>query len=260
MISMIFLAASLVMLWFVILSGLTATSPLRQSYFLRADTNGITGARPISQWTYFFICGEGNTDCGSAHPALPLGSAWAGNPRNAPAELVGGYGGATTSFTYWYLWRFGTVFFLITLFFETIAFFAGFLACCSRLGSAVSGAVALTALLFHTVSVSLMTYVATPLPIPFAQSLLRKKKRLTESYAVPPLSRCAMPSPLTAATPRWEPTLLVSAGVPGRLCSSAPSCSASAGTAARQTGPRRDGLGVAVGRAPTAATRMTVVG
>ncbi|KAK4218983.1 SUR7/PalI family-domain-containing protein [Rhypophila decipiens] len=157
LISMIFLSGSLVMLWFIILSGVTSTPPLRQTFFLRADTNGITGAKPVSQWTYFYICGPDNTDCGPAHPALPLGSAWESNPRNAPEELVGNYGDNTTSFTYWYMWRFGWVFFLLALFFEVVTFFAGFLACCSRLGSAISGLIALTALLFYSVAVSLMT-------------------------------------------------------------------------------------------------------
>jgi len=163
LISMIFLSGSLVMLWFIILSGLTSTSPLRQTHFLQADTSDITGARPISQWTYFFICGPDNTDCGPAHPALPFGSAWSSNPSKAPEELVGHYGSGTTSFTYWYMWRFGWVFFLIALFFEVLTFFSGFLACCSRLGSAISGLIALTALLFYTVAVSLMTYVFVPI-------------------------------------------------------------------------------------------------
>ncbi|KAK3383524.1 actin cortical patch SUR7/pH-response regulator pali [Lasiosphaeria ovina] len=154
---MIFLTGSLVMLWFVILSGLTATSPLSQTYFLRADTHGITNSRPISQWTYFSVCGDGNTDCGPKYPALPAGYAWSGNPSGAPAELVGDYGGGTTSFSYWYMWRFGWVFFLIALFFEVVAFFSSFLAPCSRLGSAISGLIALSALVFLTVAVSLMT-------------------------------------------------------------------------------------------------------
>jgi len=155
----LFLGASLVLLWFVILSGLTHTSPLSETYFLRADTSGISGARSISQWTYFFICGLDNKDCGPATPALPIGHAWSGSPSNAPAELVGGYGGDTTSFMYWYLWRFGTVFYLITLFFTVVAFFSSFLACCGRLGSALTGLIAAVALLFNTVSVALMTYV-----------------------------------------------------------------------------------------------------
>lgn len=57
------------------------------------------------------------------------------------------------------MWRFGWVFFLIALFFEVLAFFAGFLALCSRLGSMFTGLLSLVALVFLTVAVSLMTYV-----------------------------------------------------------------------------------------------------
>jgi len=156
-VALLLVAGSLVLLWFVILSGVTRTSPLRQTYFLRADTSGIEGARPISQWTYFKVCGDGNTDCGPSRPGLPLGDAWASNARNAPAELIGSHGNDTTSYFYWYMWRFGWVFFLIALFFEVLAFFSGFLALCSRLGSAFTGLISLVALFFLTVAVSLMT-------------------------------------------------------------------------------------------------------
>ncbi|KXX79626.1 Protein SUR7 [Madurella mycetomatis] len=155
--AMIFLAGSLVMLWFVILSGLTQTSPLRQTYFLRADTSGIEGARAISQWTYFKVCGDGNTDCGPARPALPLGDAWDTDADGVPSELIGDHGDGTTSHYFWYMWRFGWVFYLISLFFATAAFFTGFLACISRLGAALAGLVSLVALVFMTVAVSLMT-------------------------------------------------------------------------------------------------------
>lgn len=60
---------------------------------------------------------------------------------------------------YFYMWRFGWVFYLIGLFFAVMAFFTGFLACCGRLGSAISGLVSLAALFFYTIAVSLMTYV-----------------------------------------------------------------------------------------------------
>ncbi|KAK4162503.1 SUR7/PalI family-domain-containing protein [Cladorrhinum sp. PSN259] len=155
--ALIFLAGSLILLWFVILSGITRTSPLRQTYFLRADTSGITGARDISQWTFFKVCGLNNLDCGPARPGLPLGDAWASDASGVPAELIGSHGGHTTSTTYWYMWRFGWVFFLIALFFETVAFFAGFLACVSRLGAAISGFLGVVSLLFLSVAVSLMT-------------------------------------------------------------------------------------------------------
>ncbi|OTA97556.1 hypothetical protein M434DRAFT_391746 [Hypoxylon sp. CO27-5] len=157
--SLIFLAGSLVMLFFIILSAVTTTSPLRQTYFLSASTSGITGARPITQWAYFYICGEGNVDCSPAWPAPPLGWAWSANPDNAPEVLVGSHGGDTTSFYYYYMWRFGWVFYLITLIFSVLAFFAGFVACCGRLGSAIAGLAALVALAFHTISTSMMTAV-----------------------------------------------------------------------------------------------------
>jgi hypothetical protein len=172
-VALLFLAGSLVMVWFIILSGLTRTSPLRQTYFLRADTSGIEGARAISQWTYFRVCGVDNTDCGPARPALPLGDAWASNARGVPEDLMGGFGGDTTSSFYWYMWRFGWVFFLLALFFEVLAFGAGFLALCSRLGSALTGLISLVALVFLTVAVSLMTYVSLSLSLPFSRRKVR---------------------------------------------------------------------------------------
>lgn len=154
---LVLIAGSLLLLWFIILSGVTNHTPLNKVWFLRADTSGITGARPVTQWTYFKFCGEDNQDCGKARPAPPFGKAWDGRPRDAPSELTGSYGGRTTSYHYYYMWRFGWVFFLITLFFETIAFFTAFIACCGRLGAAIAGLMAITALFFHSIATSLMT-------------------------------------------------------------------------------------------------------
>lgn len=145
------------MLWFVILSAVTTTTPLGNTWFLRADTSGITGARPITQWAFFRICGDGNTDCRRSWADPPIGKAWDRDPSGAPSELVGKHGGGTTSFHFFYMWRFGWAFYLITLFFETLAFFAAFLGCCGRLGAALSGLVTVAALLFSTIAVSLMT-------------------------------------------------------------------------------------------------------
>lgn len=89
-VSQIMLAGAIVLLFFVILSGVTNHTPLRQTYFLQADTSSLTGSgRAISQWTYFYVCGEGNTNCGSPVPALPLGYAWVGGTEGVPADLVG---------------------------------------------------------------------------------------------------------------------------------------------------------------------------
>ena len=165
--ALLFLAGSQLLLWFVILSGVTHSPPLRQTYFLRADTSGIEGARDISQWTYFQVCGLDNTDCGGSHPALPLGFAWAPHANNAPSDLIGKYGGGTTSRYYWYMWRFGWVFFLLALFFEVLAFFGGLFALCSRLVSGLTGMLSLVALFFFTIAVSMMTYVfSLPLVLP----------------------------------------------------------------------------------------------
>ncbi|KAI0162302.1 SUR7/PalI family-domain-containing protein [Xylariaceae sp. FL1272] len=157
--SLIFLAGAIVLLFFVILSGTAHTSPLRQTYFLSADTSGISGARDVTQWTFFKFCGAGNQNCGRAFPDPPVGWAWDHNPTgtNLPSRLIGSYGGHTTSETYFYLWRFGWVFYLIGLFFTVVAFFTGFIACCGRLGSAIAGLTTALALFFLAVAASLMT-------------------------------------------------------------------------------------------------------
>ncbi|PSR93980.1 SUR7/PalI family-domain-containing protein [Coniella lustricola] len=157
LVALIFLAGSITMLFFVILSGTTRNSPLDNTWFLQADTSGISGAKDLSQWTYFYICGQNNQDCTRASPAMPFGHAWDSNPSGAPSSLVGSHGGHTTSQYYFYMWRFGWVFYLISLFFAVVAFFTGFLACCGRLGSAVSGLVSLAALFFYSIAVALMT-------------------------------------------------------------------------------------------------------
>ncbi|KAI6367413.1 hypothetical protein MCOR25_004950 [Pyricularia grisea] len=158
LLGLVFIAGSLVMLFLTILPGVSWVPPLRDTYFLRAETMGIRGARPITQWTFFYVCGLENLNCGFPQAAMGIGSdAWAPGGLGAPRELVGEYAGGTTSHYYWYMWRFGWVFFIIGLFFEVIAFFVGFLACLGRLGAAMAGLVAGTALFFNTLAVCLMT-------------------------------------------------------------------------------------------------------
>lgn len=87
--SLILIAGSIVLLFFVVLSGVKNTTPLKQTYFLQADTSRISGARPLSQWTYFYVCGEGNTNCGSPIPDLPIGAAWVNGTSGVPEALLG---------------------------------------------------------------------------------------------------------------------------------------------------------------------------
>lgn len=63
----------------------------------------------------------------------------------------------TTSTYYYYLWRFGWVFYLISLLFTVMAFFTALLAPCSRLASGLSGTILLGSLFFFTLAASLMT-------------------------------------------------------------------------------------------------------
>ena len=68
-----------------------------------------------------------------------------------------GYGKNTTSKYYYYMWRFGWVFYLLALVFDVFAFFTSLLAPCSRLASGFSGAVLGFALFWFTLAASLMT-------------------------------------------------------------------------------------------------------
>ena len=87
--SLVLIAGAILLMFFVVLSGVTDSTPLNKIYFLRADTGSISGARPISQWTYFYVCGAGNQDCGKPVPALPFGYAWDSAHTGAPSDLVG---------------------------------------------------------------------------------------------------------------------------------------------------------------------------
>lgn len=87
--SLILIGGALLLMLLVVLAGVRDHNPLSKVYFLRADTSSIQGARPISQWTYFYVCGDDNANCGKAVPALPFGYAWVGGGQNAPSSLVG---------------------------------------------------------------------------------------------------------------------------------------------------------------------------
>jgi hypothetical protein len=67
------------------------------------------------------------------------------------------HGKDTTSKYYYYMWRFGWVFYLIGLFFTVCAFFTALLAPCSRLASGFSGFTLGFALFWFTLAAALMT-------------------------------------------------------------------------------------------------------
>jgi hypothetical protein len=158
LISWILLGGGLTMMFFVVLSGVKDVSPLNKIYFMQADLSSVPDARPLTQWTYFYICGEKNTNCGDPVPALPFGYAWVANTQNVPTQLVGKHGKGTTSAYYYYMWRFGWVFLLVALVFGSIAVISGLLSF-TRIGSGISGLVVFAASGFQTLGAVLMTFV-----------------------------------------------------------------------------------------------------
>jgi hypothetical protein len=142
--------------FFTILTGAVNSAPLDRFYFLEASTNGITGARNPSRWTFFAICGTDpttghNANCGAVVPALPFDP-----PRNfgtqngVPQQFIGTH-------QYYYLSRFMFAFYLIALVFGAIALLTGLLALVSRLGGYISSMTTFVALFFQMLAATLMT-------------------------------------------------------------------------------------------------------
>ncbi|RDA89185.1 hypothetical protein CP532_0518 [Ophiocordyceps camponoti-leonardi (nom. inval.)] len=147
-----------ILLWFIILSGVTRGTPLKHTYFLRADTSNITGARDITQWAYFRICGDRNHDC-HAHGAQSFGRAWAPHAENVPPALMGKWDDHTSSFHYFMMWRFGWVFLIFTFFFLHVALFSALIACCGRRGSIFTLLMCIITWFWYTLAVSIITAV-----------------------------------------------------------------------------------------------------
>ncbi|PHH76158.1 hypothetical protein CDD80_1752 [Ophiocordyceps camponoti-rufipedis] len=146
-----------ILLWFIILSGVTRGTPLKHTYFLRADTSNITGAREITQWTYFLICGDKNRDC-HAHGAQSFGRAWAPDAENVPPRLAGNWD-QRASFHYFFMWRFGWVFLIFVFFFIHVALFSALIACCGRRGSIFTLLMCIITWFWYTLAVSIITAV-----------------------------------------------------------------------------------------------------
>ena len=156
MISLIFTAGALLLMFLILLAGVVDHNPTSQFYFLQVATANIPGAHPISRWTYWNICSvtaKNRNDCGNVHPAFPFdppAKSNFGTHTNIPKAFIG-----TSKF--YYLTRFMFAFMLITLFFGVCALFTGILAMCSRIGSYLSGLLGMIALFFQSLNASLMT-------------------------------------------------------------------------------------------------------
>jgi len=157
--SLILIAASIVFMFFVILAGVSNTTPLNKTYFIQIDTSALQNApRPLTQVTYFYNCGAGNKDCSAPVPALPIGYSWLG-ASGVPSSLTGSHAKHTTSTYYYYMWRFGWVFYLMALVTNVLGFFTAILAPCFRIASGITGLLTLGALFWMSLAASLMTAV-----------------------------------------------------------------------------------------------------
>lgn len=88
--SLILIGGALVLMFFVVLSGVRDSTPLNRSWFLRADTSSFPGSgRAQSYWTFWKICANGGAQCGATIPDMPFGAAWVGGSEGVPAGLVG---------------------------------------------------------------------------------------------------------------------------------------------------------------------------
>lgn len=159
-ISILILAGGVVMEFLVILSGISTHSPLKQVYFLQADTSGISSnnGSPVpnpARWTYFAICGEhngNNANCGKVNAAIPFDPMRNfGTQTNIPQKLL------QHPSQYYYLSRVAWSFYLIALFFACVALLLGVFALCSRLAAKFTGLVTFTAMIMQAVAASLMT-------------------------------------------------------------------------------------------------------
>ncbi|RKF57854.1 Protein SUR7 [Golovinomyces cichoracearum] len=154
------MSGTVMFMFFVILSGVRDVTPFNKTWFLQVDTSDLSGSRrPLTQWTYFFICSAQNKNCGSPVPALPIGYGWPGGSLDVPRNLVGSFAKNTTSRYFYYMWRFGWVSYLIGLVFVSLGWFVALLSVWTRLGSAISALLVAFGLFWHTIAASLMTSV-----------------------------------------------------------------------------------------------------
>ena len=161
LLSLLFIAGGLLLMFFILLAGAIDGDPVNRWYFLQADTGNIPNAPPVSRWTYWNVCGVdgARTSCGDAryedvHPAFPLdpsGSRTFDTRVNVPPNFYENHA------YYFYMTRFMFAFMLIALFFAVCALFTGLLALCTRIGAYLSGLLAMIALVFQLIQASLMT-------------------------------------------------------------------------------------------------------
>lgn len=157
-------AGGLLLSLFILLAGAVDGNPVNRWYFLQVDTSNISGAPPLSRWTFWNICdgssgvdvcsGQGFGSISPARPFDPPSGRNFGTTQGVPNGFVG-------TRLYFYLSRCMFAFALIALFFGACALLTGLLALCTKIGAYLSGLLTSLATLFQALTAALMTYVMT---------------------------------------------------------------------------------------------------
>lgn len=156
--ALILISGSIVLMLFVILSGVRNIPPFSKTWFLQVNSSGITGSEhALTQWTYLFICGARNQNCGSPVPALPIGYAWPGGSQDVPKNLLGSFAKNTTSKYFYFMWRFGWVSYLMALVFASAGWIVAIVSVWTRVGIGISGLLITSGFFWHSIAASLMT-------------------------------------------------------------------------------------------------------
>ena len=124
--NLFFLAGTVLLLIFTVLSGSSKHFPLNKFYWLEADTSGIKNAPANrSAWTFWGVCDKADySNCllGPAYPISPEDNF--GTTADIPKDFV------DNENTYYYLSRFAFAFCLIALAFSGLAFIIDILGFC----------------------------------------------------------------------------------------------------------------------------------
>lgn len=153
--NLFFLAGSILLLIFTVLSGSSKHFPLNKFYWLEADTSDITRApADLSAWTFWGVCDQADySNCllGPAYPISPVDNF--DTTRNVPKDFI------DNENTYYYLSRFAFACCLIALGFAGLAFLIDILGFCFAIIDKVVIFLVTVALFFMAAFASFQTAV-----------------------------------------------------------------------------------------------------
>lgn len=162
LISLLFLAGSALLLFFIILAGARPSGILQKWYFLAADTSDYGNAKyPVSRWSFYGICGYEKGES-VKKPGKFIGCSK--NKADYPLDPSRNFGikqeDLPTQFQgnrFYYLTRFQFPFYLIALFFDVVALFSVLFSASFRSAGFVTVVSVLFTAVFSIIASSLST-------------------------------------------------------------------------------------------------------